>query len=56
MTESDDTKDLRLVIVDDHEFAREAVAAMLDAEPGITIVGQAGNVLSGPRRHYRCGT
>lgn len=25
MTESDDTKDLRLVIVDDHEFAREAV-------------------------------
>lgn len=44
MTESDVTKDLRLVIVDDHEFAREAVAAMLDAEPGITIVGQAGNV------------
>jgi DNA-binding NarL/FixJ family response regulator len=37
-------EDLRVVIVDDHEFAREAVAAMLDAEPGITIVGQAGSV------------
>lgn len=44
MREVVDQEDLRVVIVDDHEFAREAVAAMLDAEPGITIVGQAGSV------------
>ena len=44
MTDADVLRDLRLVVVDDHEFAREAVVAMLDAEPGVQIVGQAGSV------------
>lgn len=44
MTEHEGSQ-VRLVVVDDHEFAREAVAAMLDAEPGLKIVGQAGTVL-----------
>lgn len=35
---------LRLVVVDDHEFAREAVVAALDSEPSLEIVGQAGSV------------
>lgn len=35
---------LKLVVVDDHTFAREAVAAMLSAEPGMDIVGQASSI------------
>ena len=35
---------LRLVLVDDHEFAREAVAQSLEAEAGIQVVGQDGTV------------
>lgn len=33
--------DIRVFLVDDHEVVRRGVAALLDAEPGIEIVGEA---------------
>lgn len=43
-SQNDQSQDLRLVIVDDHEFAREAVAQSLETQDGVTVVGQAGSV------------
>lgn len=34
--------DLRLVLVDDHQVVRLGLRALLDGEPGITVVGEAG--------------
>ncbi|MGQ9550287.1 MAG: response regulator [Roseiflexus sp.] len=34
---------VRVLIVDDHELARAGIAAMLTREPGIEVVGEAGN-------------
>lgn len=33
--------DVRVFLVDDHEVVRRGVAALLDAEPGIEVVGEA---------------
>jgi two-component system response regulator DevR len=34
--------DLRLVLVDDHQVVRLGLRALLDSEPGITVIGEAG--------------
>jgi two-component system response regulator DevR len=41
---------LRIVLVDDHEVVREGLRALLDAEEGIEVVGEAGNVADAVRR------
>ncbi|MBG6237845.1 DNA-binding NarL/FixJ family response regulator [Mycetocola sp. CAN_C7] len=38
------TKAIRVFVVDDHEIVRRGVAALLDNEPDIEIVGEAGSV------------
>lgn len=35
---------LRVFLVDDHEMVRRGVADLLDAEPDLTVVGQASSV------------
>ncbi len=35
--------DIRVVLVDDQELFRAGVAVILDAQPGLRVVGQAGN-------------
>ncbi|MBU1227766.1 MAG: response regulator transcription factor [Actinobacteria bacterium] len=41
---------LRIVLVDDHEVVREGLRALLDAEDGIDVVGEAGTVADAVRR------
>jgi DNA-binding NarL/FixJ family response regulator len=41
---------LRIVLVDDHEVVREGLRALLDAEEGIDVVGEAGTVAEAVRR------
>jgi DNA-binding NarL/FixJ family response regulator len=41
---------LRIVLVDDHEVVREGLRALLDAEEGIEVVGEAGTVADAVRR------
>jgi two-component system response regulator DevR len=36
------TMDVRVFLVDDHEVVRRGVADLLETEPGLTIVGEAG--------------
>jgi DNA-binding NarL/FixJ family response regulator len=43
-------KDLRVLLVDDHEVVRTGIRAMLDAQDGITVVGEAGTAEEGIRR------
>lgn len=38
---------INVVLVDDHAVVREAVAAMLDAQDDITVIGQAGSLADG---------
>ena len=35
--------DVRVVVVDDQRLIRESIAALLDVQPGITVVGTAGD-------------
>jgi DNA-binding NarL/FixJ family response regulator len=44
------TETLRVVLVDDHEVVREGLRALLDAEDGIDVVGEAGTVTDAVRR------
>jgi len=44
------TDSLRVVLVDDHEVVREGLRALLDAEDGIEVVGEAGTVSDAVRR------
>ncbi|MFJ6671899.1 response regulator [Actinosynnema sp. NPDC091369] len=37
------TDDVRVVVVDDQQLIRESIAALLDLQPGITVVGTAGD-------------
>ncbi len=55
----DDTADLsadpprtpiRVFLLDDHEMIRRGISELLDAEPGITVVGQAGTAAEALRR------
>jgi len=41
-----DTADIRVFLLDDHEIVRRGVRDMLEAEPGITVVGEAGTAES----------
>ncbi|HEY9623754.1 MAG TPA: response regulator transcription factor [Crinalium sp.] len=34
---------IRVLIVDDHAIVRQGVAAMIENEPDMTVVGQAGD-------------
>jgi DNA-binding NarL/FixJ family response regulator len=43
-------KDLRVLLVDDHEVVRTGIRALLDAQDGITVVGEAGTAEEGIRR------
>ncbi|MCB2224487.1 MAG: response regulator transcription factor [Actinobacteria bacterium] len=45
-----DKDTLRIVLVDDHEVVREGLRALLDAEDGIDVVGEAGTVADAVRR------
>ncbi len=38
---------ISVVLVDDHAVVRQAVAGMLDSQPDITVVGQAGSLAEG---------
>ncbi|PJF42334.1 MAG: hypothetical protein CUN55_10170 [Phototrophicales bacterium] len=42
-TESEEAKELRLVLADDHVLTRQSLAYFLDDLEGITVVGQASN-------------
>ena len=39
--------DVRVLIVDDQALVREGIATILDAQPGITVVGQAADGAAG---------
>jgi NarL family two-component system response regulator LiaR len=41
MTEASDA--IRVLLVDDHAIVRKGVRALLQTEPGITVVGEAGD-------------
>ncbi len=40
------TADIKVFLLDDHEIVRRGVKDMLEAEPGITVVGEAGTAAS----------
>ncbi|HEU4319630.1 MAG TPA: response regulator transcription factor [Acidimicrobiia bacterium] len=42
--------DLRVLLVDDHEVVRAGLKSLLDAQPDLTVVGEAGTVEDGVRR------
>lgn len=42
--------DLRVVLADDHAVVREGLKSLIDAEPGMTVVGEAGDGLAACER------
>ncbi len=42
--------DLRIVLVDDHEVVRTGIKSMIDAQPDMSVVGEAGSVEDGVKR------
>jgi two-component system response regulator DevR len=44
------TRPTTVVLVDDHELVRRGVAELLEADPGIRVVGEASTVAQGRRR------
>jgi two-component system, NarL family, response regulator DevR len=44
MTDREPSKELRLLVVDDHEVVRQGLVALLDRKPGFQVVGEAGTV------------
>jgi DNA-binding NarL/FixJ family response regulator len=47
---ADIPKSLRILVVDDHEIFRKQVYALLGAQPGFEVVGEAGDGLEAVRR------
>jgi DNA-binding NarL/FixJ family response regulator len=47
------TSGIRVLVVDDHEVLREGIAAILDPEHNVEIVGTAGNGLEAVQLHER---
>ncbi len=45
-----DTEAVRVFLLDDHELVRRGIADLLQAEAGITVVGEAGTVAEALRR------
>jgi len=48
------TQAIRILTVDDHQLLREGIAAVLDGQPDMTLVGQASNgreAIEGFRQH-----
>jgi DNA-binding NarL/FixJ family response regulator len=43
MSPTEDSQPIRLLTVDDHLLLREGIAAVLDGQPDMTLVGQAAN-------------
>src|SRR5258707_3482808 len=41
-----DTKQIKVFLLDDHEIVRLGVRELLDAEPDITVIGEAGTAAS----------
>ncbi|MGD0928833.1 MAG: hypothetical protein ABR926_26990, partial [Streptosporangiaceae bacterium] len=39
-------KTIRVFLLDDHEIVRMGVRDLLEAEPGITVIGEAGTAAS----------
>jgi two-component system response regulator DevR len=44
------TRDVRVFLLDDHEIVRRGIADVLEADPGITVVGEAGTASEALRR------
>lgn len=55
MNRLSEEKDVRVLLVDDHEMVRIGLAAVLSTEDGIEVVGEAGNGMDGLRmaREYK---
>jgi len=48
--------DIAILIVDDFPLVRRGIVAALQADPGMTVVGEAGSVAEGLEQgHERCG-
>ena len=43
-------KRLRILLVDDHQVVRLGVRALIDDQPGMTVVGEAGTVREAVKR------
>ena len=50
LTEVDDAEPVRVFLLDDHEIVRRGISDLLHAEPGITVVGEAGTAAEALRR------
>lgn len=50
MTASGADQTIRVFLLDDHEIVRRGIADLLHAEPGITVVGEAGTAEEAVRR------
>ena len=44
---------LRILTVDDHPLIRQGIASLLDAEPGLELVGEAADALDGIEQYRR---
>ena len=50
LSATDDTTPVRVFLLDDHEIVRRGIADLVNAEPGITVVGEAGTAAEALRR------
>ena len=55
MSEASPSSPLRLLLVDDHVVVRAGLRALLDGEPGLTVVGETGDATDGVRLAERLG-
>lgn len=43
MTMTEECSDVRILLVDDHQLVRLGFRLLLDAQPGLAVVGEAGD-------------